>query len=243
MTGTPKRLLVLACSQTKHPKPAICSRATDYYDGPAFRMLRKVRAPGPSAVAILSAEYGLIRSSLAIAPYDRKLDAVRALELVAAERKAEARRLVDTLKVGDACMPVTREWDEVFFFGGRLYRSVMHTYEAANVFGVRPVNYACGQIGEQLHQLKQFFQRIHDTAERPIPGAIIGLANRAAEATGKVMVADHRGRRRHLRLHRDPAGWPYVRTGKRGATKTPLRTFRICNPHPLVVVFNEESAA
>ena len=80
-----RRLLILSCSQRKHPSqeplPAI-----ERYNGPLFLVLRRfLRECQCQArlldVYILSAAYGLIPGDFPTAWYDRKMDTSRAVEL------------------------------------------------------------------------------------------------------------------------------------------------------------------
>lgn len=80
-----RRLLVLSCSQRKHPSreqlPAI-----ERYNGPLFFVLRRFLRECPSQarlldVLILSAEYGLIPGDFSTAFYDRKMRISRLVEL------------------------------------------------------------------------------------------------------------------------------------------------------------------
>src|SRR5688572_1934080 len=75
-----KRLLILSCSQRKHPSrrpmPAVAR-----YDGAAFQVLKKYlrTTHDPSLrVFILSAKYGVIDGDAPIADYDQKMTPERA---------------------------------------------------------------------------------------------------------------------------------------------------------------------
>jgi hypothetical protein len=81
--STPKRLLLLSCSQrkrrTKGPLPA-----TDRYDGPAFRVLRRYLGEQPAAqleVLILSAKWGLISGDTLLPYYNQRMTERRAATL------------------------------------------------------------------------------------------------------------------------------------------------------------------
>ena len=80
-----QRLLILSCSQCKNPAPDVMP-ALERYDGPAFRVARKFFRHTPNQIVdldiyVLSAEFGLIPSSLAIPHYNRRLTPQRADEL------------------------------------------------------------------------------------------------------------------------------------------------------------------
>ena len=77
MSGEPRKLLILGCSETKRsadgPLPAL-----DRYDGPAYRVVRKFlrerRWPTDLSVAVLSAEHGLFGIFKNIEDYSRRMD-------------------------------------------------------------------------------------------------------------------------------------------------------------------------
>ncbi len=85
MLNSPRRLLLLSCSQRKLPSPDLLS-ALERYDGPPFRVLRKFLREIPSEATlldtyVLSAKYGLIDISEFIPTYDCKMEPQRAREL------------------------------------------------------------------------------------------------------------------------------------------------------------------
>ena len=77
------RLLLLGCSQKKHPRLSTMP-AFQRYEGPAYRVfrrfLREHSAEGLD-LFILSAAHGLIPGDLLIADYDHKLTSERAMQL------------------------------------------------------------------------------------------------------------------------------------------------------------------
>ena len=81
----PKRLIVLACTATKHadPDPLLAIRR---YDGPSFRTLRTWQAANRTSaeqldVCILSAKLGLITADTLISDYNQRMTRERAAEL------------------------------------------------------------------------------------------------------------------------------------------------------------------
>ncbi len=81
----PKRLIVLACTATKHadPDPLLAIRR---YDGPSFRTLRTWQAANRTSaeqldVCILSAKLGLIAADALISDYNQYMTRERAAEL------------------------------------------------------------------------------------------------------------------------------------------------------------------
>ena len=86
-----KNLLILGCSATKRANPEPLA-AVERYDGPLYRVLRGWMARTPDhgqrlAVAILSAQYGLIGAGMRIPLYGRHITFTRAMELRPAVRQ------------------------------------------------------------------------------------------------------------------------------------------------------------
>ena len=80
-----RRLLILSCSQRKHPAPS-CLPAIERYDGPAFYVLRRYLRKCPDEasqldVYILSAAYGLIPPTHLVTDYNQEMTPERAAEL------------------------------------------------------------------------------------------------------------------------------------------------------------------
>lgn len=71
-------ILIISCGSKKR-KVKVC-RAIDLYDGPRFKILRKYNNPSLK-IYILSAQYGLIKSTDIIRYYDLKMTKERAIEL------------------------------------------------------------------------------------------------------------------------------------------------------------------
>jgi len=84
-----RHLLVLSCSDRKREELSPCS-AMDLYDGPAFRILRKLRREGRFPVNldvfIVSGKYGLISSESVIEYYDRTIDEEVVLSTMSREK-------------------------------------------------------------------------------------------------------------------------------------------------------------
>src|SRR4051794_25280888 len=77
---TSRRLLIIACSDRKYADDRLLP-ATQRYDGPAFRVLRRYlreQPPEPPAIRVLSAEFGLIDDTTLIPRYDRGMTLERA---------------------------------------------------------------------------------------------------------------------------------------------------------------------
>lgn len=136
------RLLILGCSATKCLDLGLLPAVTRY-SGPSYLLLRKAlrelaQADHP-AVAILSAEFGLISSDTPIPWYDRRMDAARALALAPQVQAALPRFLNDA--TSDVCINL-----------GRAYLPALGAVPS----GLWRVTYAEGGIGERLGQLRRW---------------------------------------------------------------------------------------
>jgi hypothetical protein len=154
--AVPAPLLILACGQRKYPAPEPLP-AYRRYDGPAYRTLRAAGYPErlPTLrVLVLSAEYGLIPARTPIPDYDRRLDALRASELSAAD-PAMLHPLIDR--------PT-----QVLIWGGASYRNIVHHWQSRGLFADAsgPIAHSSGGIGTQLRQLKRWLAAL----AYPIPG-------------------------------------------------------------------------
>ena len=146
-----KYLLIIPCSKrkvlSKRKIPAI-----DLYDGPFYRILRKFfRQHDVSQfidILILSAKYGLIKSYDLISTYDECMTPARAKEL--------SSNVYNFLK----CLLSKEQYQEIFINLGKTYALALTGSEGllnqCNVF------WAKGQIGERMHQLKNWLQKVND---------------------------------------------------------------------------------
>ncbi len=136
------RMLILACSRRKLPDEGLLP-AIERYDGPAFRVLRRLLREKPSKapyVLVLSAEHGLIPHDRPIAVYDREMTPARAREL-RPRVLAELDRVV-----GDGSSRDT------LVFAGRHYLTALGADGASSVLG--PNARACaGGLGRKLAEL------------------------------------------------------------------------------------------
>jgi len=136
------RLLVISCSQKKtavsNPAPAM-----DLYDGPIFRMLRKMiredAFPNNIHILIISTKYGLLNLYDLIEWYDEKMTKERANKL--------KRAITDSLN--ELLMP--HSFTEVFANLGENYRATI-----GNLDSKIQIKYASGRIGEKLSQTKKW---------------------------------------------------------------------------------------
>lgn len=140
-----KYLLILPCSKQKKKLYGAC--ALELYDGPSYRIVRK-NQPKNLDILILSAKYGLINSDNLISHYDQIMTPNRAGELA----KEIMVKLESTFK--------NEDYDEIFINLGKKYMLALN--ESKNILDEHNVNWANGQIGERLHQLKIWLQKISD---------------------------------------------------------------------------------
>ena len=141
-------LLIISCSQRKvhafNPIPAI-----ELYDGPFFRMIRKLKEeskfPNNIHVLIISAKYGVIGLYDLIEKYDQKMT----------KKKVEKLEDIIKKKIGDFLCD--KNFNEVFVSMGKNYRIVLN-----NIDFKTPVIYANGKIGEKLSQTKEWISSKND---------------------------------------------------------------------------------
>lgn len=138
-----KYLLILPCSKQKKELYSTC--ALDLYDGPFYRVVRK-NQPKNLDILILSAKYGLISSDNLISYYDQLMTPKRAEEL-ANEIMVKLERTFRN-----------EDYNEVFINLGKKYMLALDG--AKNILDEHNVNWANGQIGERLHQLKIWLSTI-----------------------------------------------------------------------------------
>ena len=133
-------LLIISCSQRKapisNPAPAI-----ELYDGPFFRMIRKLKNDGKFSnnvhVLVISAKYGLIGLYDLIEKYDQKMTKKRAVELKDDVKK----KLREFLS--------NKNFKEIFISMGKNYYSVVEDFDFKT-----QITHVNGRIGEKLSQTK-----------------------------------------------------------------------------------------
>ncbi len=138
-----KYLLILPCSKQKKELYSAC--ALELYDGPFYRVVRK-NQPKNLDILILSAKYGLISSDNLISYYDQIMTPKRAEELDS-EIMAKLERIF-----------VIEDYEEVFINLGKNYMPALDG--SKNILDEHNANWANGQIGERLHQLKIWLNTI-----------------------------------------------------------------------------------
>ncbi|MBM3235453.1 peroxide stress protein YaaA [Candidatus Poribacteria bacterium] len=147
-----KYLLIIPCSKRKvlvleHKIPAI-----DLYDGPFYRILRKFFRQHDVAqyvdILILSTKYGLIKSHDLISTYDECMTPRKA--------KGFSSDIYNFLKT----LLSKEQYQEIFINLGKTYAlALTDSEELLNQYNVF---WAKGQIGERMHQLKNWLQKVID---------------------------------------------------------------------------------
>ena len=139
------RLLLLGCSQKKHPRRGTMP-AFLRYEGPAYRVFRKFLREHSAEgldLFILSAAHGLISGDLLIADYDNRLTQERAAQLKPYIREGLTQILA------------RERYDEIFIGMGKDYRELI----ADLIPSDQPVTFAEGGIGEKSSALYQWLRR------------------------------------------------------------------------------------
>lgn len=138
-----KFLLILPCSKQK--KELYGVHALELYDGPFYRVVRKNK-PKNLDILILSAKYGLINSEESISYYDQIMTNERAEEL----SNKVVRGLNEKLK--------DKYYNSIFINLGKTYMLALK--DSKSMLDEYNVYQARGQIGERLHQLKNWLTTI-----------------------------------------------------------------------------------
>ena len=153
-----RRLLILSCSQRKHPSPEPLP-AIDRYNGPLFFVLRRFLRECPLQaklldVYILSAKYGLIPADFPTALYDRKMNTSRAVELQS--------------QVATVFSDILRDnYTSICFVLGQTYLKAFEGTQDLVPTHTEPI-VAYGPIGKKQAQLKKWLweEYPHIRAER-----------------------------------------------------------------------------
>lgn len=138
-----KYLLILPCSKRK--KRISNAYAIDLYDGPFYRMIRKNK-PENLDILIISAKYGLIRYNEKISDYEQIMTVERVEELA----NDIYVKLKEILKMNN--------YDHIFINLGKTYALTLE--RSKTMLSRYNVYWANGQIGERLHQLKNWLESI-----------------------------------------------------------------------------------
>lgn len=137
------RLLIQSCSASKRSVDDSVP-ALDLYDGYFYRIIDKAkredRFDPDLDMLILSAKHGILEPDEEIAPYDRRMDRQRALEL-----QEDVQSTVATY--------AAESYDQVWINGAKAYRLALDGLEERLEVPVRAVD--GNGIGEKGSQLKQ----------------------------------------------------------------------------------------
>jgi len=129
----------------KKKKRLSIARAIELYNGPFYQIIRK-NYEETIDVYILSARYGLINSNEFISFYDQIMTTQRAEELSGIVK-------MDLEKILQL-----KDYDEIFINLGKKYMIALE--ESKQLLDNYKVSWGFGQIGERLHQLKNWLQII-----------------------------------------------------------------------------------
>ena len=140
-----RKLLVLGCSRRKLANRELLP-AINRYDGPHFRILRRIRQDNGSIIPktlVLSAYYGLIDIDEKIADYDAVLGKRPSEEWIAMVKSQLALKLL------------LLQPSEIFIFGGKIYREVIE--QCLDELDVKTNRIAPkGGIGQKLSALNKW---------------------------------------------------------------------------------------
>jgi hypothetical protein len=140
-----KKLLIISCSARKkklqHVAPAV-----EVYDGPFFRVLRKMKANKKCPlfhIRIISAKYGLITPNTPIGYYDQRITKKNPPEW--------SKMVLNSLKL----LIRKNNYSEIFVCVGKDYLSAMGEIEKYVPLGCK-LTYAQGKIGQKLRVMKNW---------------------------------------------------------------------------------------
>lgn len=143
-----KALLIIGCSQCKVPTPELLP-AIDRYDGPTYRILRKLRRenrfPKQVNIRIISALYGFLHENEPIRDYDLLMTRERA-DQIAPLVQSELRGLLS----------LKPRYEQVFIHLGKNYRRTLEGFH----YGLVSTIEASGGIGQKNLQMKAWLERI-----------------------------------------------------------------------------------
>lgn len=139
-------LAILPCSKRK--KDLGSGPAVEVYDGPFYQILRKYPVNNLD-VLIISAKYGLISSHDMISNYDLKMT------------KEIASRLAGPISEGLTEKIAANQYKEIFINLGQIYMLALGDID--QILKKNECLIASGQIGERMHQLKEWLNSISQT--------------------------------------------------------------------------------
>lgn len=141
------RLLIISCSQRKVKSPELLP-AIDRYDGPTYRILRKLRRenrfPRKVNILIISARYALLHYNEPIIDYDLPMT-IRRADQIAPVIQSELRGLLN----------LKPRYEQIFINLGKVY---MRTLEGFH-WGLVSTIEASGGIGLKNSQMKAWLEK------------------------------------------------------------------------------------
>lgn len=139
-------LIIISCSEAKRRRPLSPAPAIDRYDGVFYKVIRKARREGRLApgteIVILSAKYGLLRTTSKIPFYDLRLT------------KAQVPRLGPRVKAEVGRILRRRKFQRIFVNVGRDYAPLL---DGITLFD--NAEWATGSIGKRAAQLRRWIVR------------------------------------------------------------------------------------
>ncbi len=138
-----KNLLIISCSKTKNHLNDV--PAIDLYDGQAYRVIKK-RTPKDIEILIISAKYGLLRSTDVISYYDEVMTVSRALAM-----RKEVSEAISEFVFGEEF----QEIHKIFIYLGFPYNLTISNELMSYLPEYFNLQIASGPIGKRLHQLKE----------------------------------------------------------------------------------------
>ena len=138
-------LLIVSCSRTKKHLDNV--PAMDLYDGQAYRVIRK-HSIKDLEILIISAKYGLLRSTDIISYYDQVMTVSMAIEMQGHVTNG-IRNILSNLNPARIFISLGFPYN-LAISGGEL-RSLDENYN---------VRVATGPIGKRLHQLREWIESL-----------------------------------------------------------------------------------
>ena len=142
-------LLIISCSKTKHYLNDVA--AIDLYDGQTYRVIKK-RSSKPSdldlEILIISAKYGLIRSTDIISYYDQIMTVSRAADME------------DAVTDGIRNVVLGENPTRIFIGMGFPYSMAISKDFIHYLNENYNLQIASGSIGKRLHQLKEWLESL-----------------------------------------------------------------------------------
>ena len=142
-------MIIMSCSRTKKRLDNV--PAMELYDGQAYRVIRK-SSPEHIEILIISAKYGLLRSTDIISYYDQAMTVSQAIGM----SKEVSSGIKNTVSRGD--------FKRIFISLGFPYSFAV----SEELMGFLDENFyllvAHGPIGKRLHQLKEFIGSLKQEA-------------------------------------------------------------------------------